>query len=501
MTRVLPRVLPRVVRSALGLVAFLAVAAVFLTGYTWQREAQQVWPQQAPPSVRLPAADLATFRAAAATPPGVAAAPIVLKYHEFAAYPDQGVTVQAFARHMAMLHAAGYRALTGEEFVAIRHGHPAPPRSVLITFDGGTQGLWTQADPILARYGFHAVAFLITARMRELAGARHLSWAEARRMVASGRWTFGSHSRDSRRRVAVDAAGTMASKLASRRWRDGARESMRAFRIRVDTDLLGSIRDLTRHGLPAARMFAYPYSEASLPAADPAALGYVNGRVATLFEVAFSSRARPMPFDGRTRGRMHVISDRLEIYRGTSARRLFEAMQRMRTIPVGQPWAGWRSADDSRAPLAIDGGRLTVEGSERYVAAQHAPQATGDWTDYQVSATVRGLAGPGSVTARLSARVGGAAPVRVRLSDRQAEVSAGGWRRMVDLPPQDSHLVVIEVRDGRSVVVIDGVRRADRPVPHPVTAAGGIGIAVFRSDPGAHFPVFGDLRVTPLART
>lgn len=497
----------RGLRSVLGLLALILVLSAFATGYVLHRAEGQVWPQPDPPSVRLATSDLATYRAAADTPPGVADAPIVLAYHDIVARPNDRYDVarEEFARQMAMLHAAGYRTLTGDEFVAVVRGRPAPPRSVLITFDDGTQGLWTYADRILRRYGFHAVALVITGHLDDRAGPYYLSWPEVVRMAATGRWTFGSHTHDSHREIPVGPTASRAphrSELVNRRWTGTGRESVRHFQRRVDADLRASIHDLTSHGLPRPRLFAYPFSESSLPGQDPVALRHVLGRISVLFDAAFSSLARnPEPVGVRALARRSLILDRLAVDRYTSAFDLFAAMRRMRTLPVSQAAplardAVWLAPDGQPVPVRTDGGRLTLAGATTYLNARYAPQATADWTGYRVSATIRSLAG--TANASLLAGAGGSHPIQARVSARQVRVSQGRTTVVAPLDPRNSHAVAINVSGHRIRVTVDGVTRYDRTLVDSPLARGGIGVTVFRASAKTPFPAFEGLRVTPL---
>lgn len=497
----------RGLRSVLGVVALALVMSVFATGYLRHRAEGQIWPQPDPPAARLTGSELATWQAAATTPPDVAAAPIVLAYHDVVARPNDryDVSRDEFARHMAMLHAAGYRTLTGEQFVAVLHGEPAPPRSVVLTFDDGTQGLWTYADQILARHNFHAIALVITGHLDDRAGPYYLSWPEVRHMATSGRWTFGSHTRDSHREIQVGSTAHR-SELVNRRLTGTGRESFPEFTRRVDADLRGSIQDLTSHGLPRPRLFAYPFSEASLPGQDPKALRYVLDRVATLFDAAFSSLSRaPEPVGARALARTPLIVDRLAVDRTMSATGLFEAMQRMRTLPVSRaaPLAGgadWRTPDGRPVPVTTDGGRLTVGGTTGYLTARYAVQATADWTGYRVTATVRGLLARGAVSATLLARVGGSHPVQLRISARQVRASLGPTAVVAKLDARDSHTLTIDVAGRRTVMTVDGVTRYDNTLKLPDSALtrGGIGVTVFRASPATPYPIFTQLRVIPI---
>lgn len=84
------------------------------------------------------------------------------------------------------VRAGAVRTVPARQFAAYAAGGPVPPRSVLLTFDDGTRGLWAYADRIRARHRMHGSAFLITGRTGRT-HPYHLTWAEAARMRESGR--------------------------------------------------------------------------------------------------------------------------------------------------------------------------------------------------------------------------------------------------------------------------------------------------------------------------
>ena len=101
-----------------------------------------------------------------------------------------------FQRSMARLHQAGYRtASLGEVAECLRTGRPFPDRVVAITFDDGYQTVYTQALPVLQRYGLSATVFLTTGpgpaapptgRLPSLGGRAMLAWEEIRHMHRLG---------------------------------------------------------------------------------------------------------------------------------------------------------------------------------------------------------------------------------------------------------------------------------------------------------------------------
>jgi peptidoglycan/xylan/chitin deacetylase (PgdA/CDA1 family) len=93
----------------------------------------------------------------------------VLCYHQFGEQPSQGrkslykIARSEFEWQMQYLREQGIVPLRldqVEDFLA--SGKPIPKRSVLITFDDGFRSIYTDAFPILKRYGYPAVLYLYT---------------------------------------------------------------------------------------------------------------------------------------------------------------------------------------------------------------------------------------------------------------------------------------------------------------------------------------------------
>jgi peptidoglycan/xylan/chitin deacetylase (PgdA/CDA1 family) len=110
---------------------------------------------------------------------------------------------QRFRRGMARLSQAGYRTLGLLQAVdCLRRRTGFPERSVVLTFDDGYRTVYSEAFPVLQRYGFAATVFLTvgerglagsTGRLPSLGGHAMLAWDEIREMQ---RWgiTFGAHT-------------------------------------------------------------------------------------------------------------------------------------------------------------------------------------------------------------------------------------------------------------------------------------------------------------------
>lgn len=104
----------------------------------------------------------------------------VLMYHHVS--PVEGminVSPGNFEHQLKWLQSHGYRSITCDEFAGHLEGRPVPARSVLLTFDDGYLDNWVYAYPLMKRYGFHGVIFLVTSwigdgPLRPLLGANEL---------------------------------------------------------------------------------------------------------------------------------------------------------------------------------------------------------------------------------------------------------------------------------------------------------------------------------------
>jgi len=114
-----------------------------------------------------------------------------------------------FEEQLEFLYRNGYQTLVADELYECVIGERAiPERSVVLTFDDGWRSLRTVAYPLLRKYGFRAVCFLIAGLVRDggensgrivdgsIKGDKEelCSWCEVREMHESGIVDFQSHS-------------------------------------------------------------------------------------------------------------------------------------------------------------------------------------------------------------------------------------------------------------------------------------------------------------------
>jgi poly-beta-1,6-N-acetyl-D-glucosamine N-deacetylase len=211
------------------------------------------------PTARLDAGSIAAFR----PPPTFRGAVPVIVYRGVSKVAKPGaITAEEFARHMAMLNAAGFHTVSLDQFVRWPGGSAKdlPSRPILITFDHGRLDSYRHADAALARYGFRATMFVSTSQVERRANF-FLNWEDLRVMAASGRWDVQAHGSDALGTVPYDADGDRGPAYAYRRLADGTTESFDAWRVRVRGDIDHSV-DLMRENLPGYTplAFAVPYA-------------------------------------------------------------------------------------------------------------------------------------------------------------------------------------------------------------------------------------------------
>ena len=105
------------------------------------------------------------------------------------------VRPEPFEQQAAWLAGRGEAGLTLRDALGLR-----PRRAVVLTFDDGFADTYTEARPILDRYGLTATIFVVTDLVGQRASWRNaypaaplLDWAQMREMAAGG-YEFGSHT-------------------------------------------------------------------------------------------------------------------------------------------------------------------------------------------------------------------------------------------------------------------------------------------------------------------
>ncbi|MGE0218583.1 polysaccharide deacetylase family protein [Mycolicibacterium sp.] len=447
--------------------------------------------------------------------------PVVLAYHDIRPigstdeHPDPTtnphyhyvVTPEAFDAQLTALKAAGYTSISTDQYVEFLNGGEIPERSVMITFDDGTHGLWTHADKILERLGMHGVAFLITANVGEKR-PYYLSWQEISRMAASGRWDFQSHTRKMHAKLPVDAAGTLASEMVHRRWlfEHNRPETLAEFERKIRADLQGSIQDMVDHGLPRPATFAFPFSQGFrlVDGGDPEAAAIAETVIGDLFAGSFNN-APPQPLPPGARASEAGMVGRIEVTVETTVEELLtEVAARTPVTPAQASPAQrpdlWTTMTGAPAAPHAAGADLTLSGPGLYQELAYGLDATADWASYRGSVTVTGLDTGGDQTSAVVTRVGSPQETTVKVGADGVRLSIAGQPDDVvlaehPLTPSDSHTLDFAVSPKGTEFVVDGALRLWADAVGGPTSYGGFGLIAHRDTEAAPWPVFTNMTV------
>lgn len=119
----------------------------------------------------------------------------VMMYHHVG-YTDKPrmnyVTPEHFAKHLAYLYEHGYHVISFSELAeSIREKKTFPRNSVVIAFDDGYEDNFVNAFPVLKKYHFPAIVFIVT----DVVGKPgFLTWEQMKEMEKDN-ISFGSHTR------------------------------------------------------------------------------------------------------------------------------------------------------------------------------------------------------------------------------------------------------------------------------------------------------------------
>jgi poly-beta-1,6-N-acetyl-D-glucosamine N-deacetylase len=481
---------------------FIVITPFTVAWRVYQRPSTDVGVQHDAPLSAVKPSDVASWRALGKELPD-RAAPIVISYHDIRPNSTDRYVVSPteFDHQLTALKAAGYRTLTSDEFVAYLRGGPVPARSVYLTFDDGTSGLYAYADRILQKHNLRAASFLISGRVGRYR-PYYLSWREVEQMAASGRWDFQAHTHDLHTRGPVGPKRINGSLLTGSMWVSETRmETVPEHRERILTDLNNMFADFAEHDLPAPAVFAYPFSDAN-PSYDRGAVNGTKQLVTERFIAAVTNKVvEPTPVSRRAApGRLF---ERIEVFSTTRAHELLAQVATWTAIPpdvrdvLGDPHRWWDDRTRSIADLSVlDGRNPGATDALSYLSASYAPYATADWINYTVTAEVRGLQRSGN-NGNVMVRSGSPSELAVRTSCcglQVVSVASGALLAQRRIPAAEGHRITVSVTTTETVIVVDDAIRVRLPSRAGTAGTGGIEVASRRGS-SSDWPYFAQLSV------
>ncbi|MGQ9845197.1 MAG: polysaccharide deacetylase family protein [Caldisericia bacterium] len=184
---------------------------------------------------------------------------ITLCYHNIS---DKGgnlytVDVEDFEEQIKYMKDNGYTSISIKDLINYYDlGIRLPKKAVLITFDDGLEGVYKFAYPILKKYGFKAVFFVISGRVDRV--SNFVNWNELKEMVNDGVFEIGSHTHDSHKTYYINGkfVSILSTKIDNEDYDD--------FKNRVVNDLEKSKSEIEKNIGNEVVSFAYPYGEYSI---------------------------------------------------------------------------------------------------------------------------------------------------------------------------------------------------------------------------------------------
>lgn len=184
---------------------------------------------------------------------------ITLCYHNIS---DKGgnlytINVEEFEEQIKYMKDRGYSSISIRDLLNYYElGLSLPKKAVLITFDDGLEGVYKFAYPILKKYGFKAVFFVIAGRVDRV--INFVKWDELKEMVTDGVFEVGSHTYDSHKTYNINGkfVSVISTMIDNENYED--------FKNRVVDDLEKSKSEIEKIIGKEVVSFAYPYGEYSI---------------------------------------------------------------------------------------------------------------------------------------------------------------------------------------------------------------------------------------------
>lgn len=118
---------------------------------------------------------------------------MVLNYHKIAnEHKSLSVTLDDFEQQMKWLDEYGYHCITPQQlYDFVANGAELPQNPVLITFDDGYKDNYTNAYPIMKKYGMKGTIFVVTGFLGVY--DNYLTWEQAKELLDAG-FNIESHT-------------------------------------------------------------------------------------------------------------------------------------------------------------------------------------------------------------------------------------------------------------------------------------------------------------------
>jgi peptidoglycan/xylan/chitin deacetylase (PgdA/CDA1 family) len=483
------RLMRRLVGSLLSTIIVVVPAGVFV-----RESLGHEVKQESIPSVQLSTREIARFGLMPTYQGGVP----VITYHDIAeGGGEYTVTPSRFVRQIAMLRAAGFHSITSRQFQQFLSGTGTlPSKPILITFDDGASSAWRVADPVLERYGMHALLSVITGEIGKHA-PYYLSRTQLLALRDSGRWDLEAHTDNGHRLVLASPTDQYGPFLTSLEWlpRQHRYETIAEYTSRVGTDLDRCIAYLRAIGVDP-KIFIFPFSAATTPTNDPRVAPMLHRLVAARFTASlvdsgglhrYISRVLPMRWE----------MPRFLVRSSMTAQSLFHDLEVTAPLPhtgdLARPIANWVVDQRTlRSDLSAGDGLTFSAPTRTWISARWAPTNALPVRDANLRMLAARLGTPkaGSALTLLLRQNGPNVPAAVTVGPNTLRIRAATNLRC-DLTTSSAHRLSISYRGNTFRIAVDGHRTG---ALHFATSGGaGINVGAWRDTAASPQPVLREL--------
>jgi biofilm PGA synthesis lipoprotein PgaB len=198
---------------------------------------------------------------------------------------DLSMSTDRFVALLTWLRQHGYQPVGVDDLLRARQGlKPLPDKAVLLTFDDGYQGFYSQVYPLLKAYRYPAVLAVVGSWLdappgetvdyggKRVPREKFLSWEQLREMAGSGLVEIASHSYNGHRGLLANPQGNRQPALTARIYDPdtGRYETDAAYLQRIRTDLEANAKLIGEKAGFRPRVMVWPFGKYSLPAVEAA---------------------------------------------------------------------------------------------------------------------------------------------------------------------------------------------------------------------------------------
>lgn len=198
---------------------------------------------------------------------------------------DLSMATDRFVALLSWLRQHDYKPVSIDDLLQAREGKKSlPDKAVLLTFDDGYRGFYSQVYPLLKAYNYPAVLAVVGSWLDAAPGdtvdyggkpmprEKFLSWQQLREMADSGLVEIASHSYNGHRGVLANPQGNTQPAFTARVYAPDTQsyEDDAAYMQRVRCDLEANARLLEKKLGRRPRVMVWPFGKFSLPGIDVA---------------------------------------------------------------------------------------------------------------------------------------------------------------------------------------------------------------------------------------